>query len=68
VTGKASDMVGVWIAPVTAQVMMTLSDFAGIVLSRSVGSLSCAGLIRASISFAKRTLTKNDGLPGQARQ
>src|SRR5712672_1570588 len=26
VTGRASDMVGVWIAPVTAQLMMTLSD------------------------------------------
>src|SRR5919201_1341931 len=36
-TGKASDMVGVWIAPVTAQVMITLSDFAAIGLSRSAG-------------------------------
>ena len=29
-------MVGVWIAPVTAQVMMTLSDLAAIWLSRFV--------------------------------
>ena len=28
VTGRASDIVGVWMAPVTAQVMMTLSDVA----------------------------------------
>jgi hypothetical protein len=34
VIGSASDMVGVWIAPVMAQVMMTLSEFAAIVLSR----------------------------------
>jgi hypothetical protein len=26
VTGKCGDMLGVWIAPVTAQVMMTLRD------------------------------------------
>ncbi len=26
VIGKASDMLGVWIAPVTAQLMMTLLD------------------------------------------
>ncbi len=34
VTGSASDIVGVWIAPVTAQVMMTLSDLAAISRSR----------------------------------
>src|SRR5262245_34962670 len=52
VTGKASDMVGVWIEPVTAQVMMTLSDFAAIVslpmdwrIDRSWGS-RCAGIRR----------------------
>jgi hypothetical protein len=28
VIGKCGDMVGVWIAPVTAQVMMTFRDFA----------------------------------------
>src|SRR4029450_4108222 len=47
VIGSASDMVGVWIAPVTAQVMMTLSDFAAIVLSRDCRILSgsgCAGI------------------------
>jgi hypothetical protein len=36
VIGRASDMVGVWIAPVTAQVMMTLSDFAAMGVSRSI--------------------------------
>src|SRR5262249_43301834 len=40
VTGKASDMVGGWIALVTARVMMPLSDFAAIGLSRSVGGAS----------------------------
>src|SRR5215470_3995893 len=34
VIGSASDMVGVWIAPVTAQLMMTLSDLAAIIVSR----------------------------------
>jgi hypothetical protein len=29
-------MVGVWIAPVMAQVMMTLSDFAAMGVSRSI--------------------------------
>src|SRR5919198_2667599 len=53
VIGSASDMVGVWIAPVTAQVMTTLSEFAAIVLSRFADDPSCAGLTRASISFAK---------------
>jgi hypothetical protein len=32
VIGRASDMVGVWMAPVTAQVMMTLSDLAAMAL------------------------------------
>jgi hypothetical protein len=33
VTGKASDMVGVWIAPVMAQLMMTLSDLVAMTFS-----------------------------------
>jgi hypothetical protein len=30
--------------------------------------LSCAGLTRASIFFARKPFAKIDGLPGQARQ
>src|SRR5438876_12021642 len=42
-------MVGVWIAPVTAQVMTTLSDLAAIVLSRptSLFRKSCCAGIRS---------------------
>jgi hypothetical protein len=42
VIGKASDMVGVWIEPVTAQVMMTLSDFAAIVSLPSYWRIDCS--------------------------
>jgi hypothetical protein len=41
VTGSASDMVGVWIEPVMAQVMTTLSDLAAIVFSRVLVPVCC---------------------------
>src|SRR5215510_5213596 len=46
--GRASDMVGVWIAPVTAQLMTTLSDLAAmgfLPFTRSFG-LGCASIWR----------------------
>jgi hypothetical protein len=80
-------MVGVWIEPVTAQVMMTLSDFAAIVFSpglltdrslfrglvvrmgpklKHLSSPSCAGLTRASISFAKRSSNEDGWIAGSS--
>src|SRR6266568_6617758 len=50
VTGKASDMVGVWIEPVIAQVMITLLDCCAM-------GLPLAGFQRV---FAKRPVTPHD--------
>src|SRR6478752_9917786 len=61
VIGKASDMVGVWIAPVMAQVMMTLSNFAAMGVSRSIREddlgLVCAGICgQAQAPFQRQQL------------
>src|SRR5215467_6844293 len=49
VIGSASDIVGVWIAPVTAQLMMTLSDLAAICFSLPVAIFSSFADIRRKV-------------------
>ena len=56
VTGKCGDIDGVWIEPVTAQVMMTLRAFA---MFPPRGIFAAAGLSALPHSFVKRQTSRS---------
>src|SRR5215218_4589133 len=49
VIGRCGDIEGVWIAPVTAQVIITLRDWGR--LLRGVSAISCLSLLPGLLSF-----------------